>query len=147
MQFGKPRTDAAVDAIAERQVPTCIFAVNDQLVRIFKHAFVAIGRQIPHADLVARLDGRSEQVMVLRRGPPHMCQRRLPADDFADGVGDEARVLFQLISFILKAMQAINIARHGIACRVVTADDQQDEVTHIFQRGHVLHRRMDHPAD
>ena len=54
-----------------------------------------------------------------------MRQRRLPADDFADGVGDESRILFQLLPFILEAVQAIHITRHGLAGRVITADEAE----------------------
>ena len=70
--------------------------------------------------------------MVLRCSPPHMRQRGLPADDFADGIVDERRVLFKLLTLILKAVQTISIARHRVACRVVATNDQQNEVTHIF---------------
>ena len=85
--------------------------------------------------------------MVLRCGTPHMRKWRLPADDFANGVGDEGRVLFKLLTLVLEAMKAICIARHRVARGVVAADDQQDQVTHILELAHVLHRRMNHAAN
>ena len=61
--------------------------------------------------------------MVLRCSPSHMRQRRLPADDFADGIVDEGGILFKLLTLVLKAVQTVSIARHRVACRVVATND------------------------
>ena len=85
--------------------------------------------------------------MVLCGGAAHMRQRRLPTNDFADGVGDELGIFLQLFTLVREAVEPISVTRHRIAGRVISTHDEQNEVTHIFKLAHVLHRRMDHAAD
>lgn len=47
LQFGHPRTDAAVDAVPERQVPPGIVAINDHPISILEHGLIAVGRDVP----------------------------------------------------------------------------------------------------
>ena len=117
-----------------------VLTIDNQLVRIIEHRLITVGRQIPHANLVAGLNGGTEQIMVLQGGTPHMRQRRLPTNDFAHRVGDELRILLQLFALVGEAVQSIGITGHRIACRVVSAHDEQNEVTHILKLAHVLHR-------
>src|SRR4051812_41938322 len=51
LQLGQPRTDAAMDAVAERQMASSIEAIDDDAVRVREHALVAIGAEIPEDHL------------------------------------------------------------------------------------------------
>ena len=55
LQLGQAVADAAVDAEAEREVLARPLAVDDVGVRVVDHLVVAVARDVPHDDLVARL--------------------------------------------------------------------------------------------
>ena len=134
-----------MDAIAERQVPPRIFAVNDDAVTIGKHAFVAVGGDIPHRDLVVLGDFMAVDLGVFGRGAAHMRERRLPANDLARGIGNKLRITLQLGALIGKFVEAVSERGHRIARRIITADNQKDEIAHEFAVIHVAHRiRMEH---
>ena len=149
LHLRQPRADAAVDAVAERQMPPRIRAIDYDRVRIVaEHALVAVRRDVPERELVARLDLLPHQLRVGGRRPPHMRERRLPAQDLADRIGDKRRIRLELRARLRKLVQAIRQRRHRITSRVVAADDQQDEVPDELVVIHMAHRvRMDHHRD
>ncbi len=52
-----------------------------------KCAGIAVGRAVQQDDLLARLDGRAADLVVTRRHPAHVVDRRDVADEFLDGDG------------------------------------------------------------
>src|ERR1700722_15204449 len=130
LQFGKPHADAAVDAEAERQMGAGPGAVDDEVVGILDHLFVAITRDVPHHDAVAFPDGLAAKLGIFKRCAPHMRQRRLPANDLRYHGIDQRRIVAQLLVLIGVFVQREHRAAHGVAGGVVAADDQQDDVAH-----------------
>mgnify|MGYP002652135889 CR=1 FL=1 len=60
------RADAAVDAIAERQVPAGVFAGDVELVRVLEHRLVAVARGVGQEQPVALGDFLARQLGVGR---------------------------------------------------------------------------------
>ena len=81
LELGNARADAAVDAIAERQVPPGILALDPDQLAILKDALVAVGRGVPQGNPVVLFDLLPEQFGVFGRGPAHVRKRCLPTDD------------------------------------------------------------------
>ena len=148
LQFSQPRSNAAMDAVAKRKVPPGIVAVQDDLIGIVEHLFIAVGRDVPQDDLVTLLDLVAEQFGIRRRGAAHVGQRGLEPDDFLHRVRDHRRIGLEQRALIGEAVEAVDDPRHGVAGGIVAAHDQQDQVAHEFLRAHVVHRiGMDHHRD
>ena len=64
LQFGQTVAHAAVNAVTKRYMLPRVFAVNDELIGIFKLAFVPIARGVPHHHAVALLDFPIEHPVV-----------------------------------------------------------------------------------
>src|SRR3546814_10502601 len=123
LQFGDARADAAVDAIAERQVPPRIFAVDDDPVSVGEDALVAVRRDIPECELVALPALVAEEFSILGRGAPHMRERGLPADDLVPRVDRELGVVVrpELRALLGKFRTHIVIVHPPLSPRVVAA--------------------------
>ena len=80
------------------------------------------------------------QLDILRRGAPHVGERRLPADDLRDHVRDQARIRLQLGVLVRILSTAQEAAGDRVARRVVAADDQQDQIAEILHAIHVARR-------
>lgn len=61
LQFGEPRADAAVNTVSEAQMPARILPADIEAICIVEHFAVAVGRQVPHHDLLALGDALSGQ--------------------------------------------------------------------------------------
>ena len=145
MQFGEPSPNAAVDAIAKGQMPPCILAGDVELFSVFEHAFIAIGRKIPHDELVAFFDLMAELLRILGRCAAHMRKRRLIADAFLHCIGDEVWLFLEQFALIGEFIKGVNDPAHCVAGGVIAADDQQNQIAHKFHRAHLVHGgRMDH---
>ena len=148
LHFGQPGANAAVDAVAEGQMTSCIFAIDNDLVCIGEDFFVPVGGNIPENDLVALFNLVTEKIVILQCSAAHMGERCLPADDFLHRIGDEIRILLQLCPLFGELAETISHARHCVAGGVVATDDQQYQIAHEFHRIHVAHMfGMDHHRD
>ena len=58
---------------------------------LVEHGLVAVGRDVPHDDLVAGLDLLAAELVVLQRGAAEVHHRRGPAQDLLDGARQQAR--------------------------------------------------------
>ena len=56
LRLGQFGPDAAVDAVAEAQMPPGVGAPDIEAFGVLEHALVAVGRNVPHHDLLAALD-------------------------------------------------------------------------------------------
>src|ERR1700761_8904298 len=121
---------------AERQMLPRPRAIHQELVRPLDRVFVAITRDIPHHHLVARTDLPASNLRILGRSTPHVHDRRLPADDLRYSARDQHWILAQFAILVRMAVHCPYAARHRIARRIVSADDQQyevpQEVTWVF---------------
>ncbi len=113
-------------------------AFDVELVRIVENVLVVVGRQVPHQDLVVLLDLLAAQLGVFGCGATHIGQRRDPTDHLGHEAAHQPGIILQLLPLVGEQVQAVHTARHGVAGRVVTTDDQQQQVAELFHRGHVL---------
>ena len=127
-----------MDAKAEGQVLTGPVAVDNELIGPLNHRVIAVARNVPHDHPVTLADLLALEFDILRRGPAHMGQRRLPTDNLRNHVRDQARIGLELVIFPRKLVQGQDPARDRVARRIIAADDQQDQ---IAQK---LHRIIDH---
>src|SRR6185437_12679161 len=134
LQLGEAIADAAVDAEPERHVVAHVRAVDPVVVGPLDHGLVAVAGEIPHGDLLACADGLAGQLDVRPRRAAHVGERGL----VADGLGDQRRVGVELGALGRIAVELEDRAGHGVARRVVAADDQQDQVPEELLRLHVL---------
>src|SRR6185437_836974 len=128
LQFRKPHADAAVDAEAEREMIAGARPVDDELPGTIDHFLVAVARDVPHHHAVALFNLLAADFSVLQGRAAHMRKRRLPADHLGHHGVDQIRVFAQLLVLVRVLVQRQHRAGHGVAGRVVAADDEQDEV-------------------
>ena len=125
-----------------------VLAFNVELVRVFKHLFISIGRKIPQDNFVTLFDLLPEHFCIFRASPPHMRKRGLHPQDFLHCIGNEFRLLFEEFALLGILVELINDAAHGIAGGVIAAHNQQYQIAHEFFRPHLVHRfGMDHHGD
>jgi len=106
LQLGKPGTDTAVDAEAERQVAPRVVAIDAQPRPIVEDRFVAIGGQIPQHDLVALAKGMAVKIDILDR----------ISDEF------KPKTLFVLLSTHLDTVFA-QMAERGLTYPIIAKPD------------------------
>src|SRR6185437_14185962 len=140
LQFRQAIADAAVNAEAERQVLAGARAIYQIGVGVFDHFVVAVARDVPHHDLLALPDLLAAEFDVARRVAAHVGEWGLPADGFADHVGDEIRGFAQLLVLIGVLVEREHAARNRVAGGVVAADDEEHEVSEKFHAIHVARR-------
>ena len=119
------RPEATVDAAAEGDVAVDL-AVEAHLVGVGELGLVGVGRSDHDHDLVAGLDRAAVELGVLDGHPGDTHDRRLPAQQLLDGVGDERRVLDQLAPVVgvlgQEREHAVERGRDG-----VEAGDEEQE--------------------
>ena len=64
-----------------------VFAVNDEFVWTLNDFIVTVARHIPHGELVSFFDDFAANLHILKRGPPHVGQGGLVANDFRNHIG------------------------------------------------------------
>src|SRR6185437_8344718 len=144
LHLGDAIAHAAMNAEAKRNMMAGPVAVDAEFIGPLDHLFVAIARDVPHDDAVALPDLVALELDIAERRAAHMGERRLVADDLRDHVGDQARLVAQLLVFVRILVQREQAAGYRVARRVVAADDQQHQVAKILDRivEHVPGRRI-----
>lgn len=84
LQLCQPRPDAAVDAVAERQVASRVLAADVEPTGVGEYALVAIGRDVTQHDLVARSD-----VMPFELDIPGIALRRMCASGVCQRISSD----------------------------------------------------------
>ena len=114
-----------------------VLAVDDEGVWILNDLLIPIAGDIPHQHLVPGADALAAELRIHGGDAAHVGQRRLPANDLRDHVGDQAMVAAQLFVFVGMAVEGQHAAGDGVAGGVVAADDQQHQVAEELHGRHV----------
>src|ERR1700733_9297994 len=80
LQFGEAQTEAAVNPEAEGDVVARVVPLDDEIIGVLEHVFVAVAREVPHNAFLALLDRFTGDLGVGQRRAAPMRERRLAAD-------------------------------------------------------------------
>ena len=127
-----------MNAVPERELSVGVVAFDVEHVRFLEDIFVLIGGDVPHEQLVVLLDLLAAKFGVASGGTAHVRKRGLPTDHFRYELRDEAWIGKELVVLVGEFIEPVDAAGHRIAGGVVAADDQQQQVAELVERGHVL---------
>jgi len=147
LHFGKTIANTSMDTESKWKMSPWALPVNDELIRVCNHSLVTVAGQIPHnyffscgylhACYFSLFGGRS----------PHHGEGRLPANNFWHHGRDQSRITLEHSPLLWMIMQSQQSACNWITCRVIAANNQQDQgakkllLIH-FQRGMRQHRNQ-----
>src|SRR5215469_11672266 len=136
LQIRQTVANTAMNAGSIGEMLAGLRAVDDEFVGALDYALVAIARHVPHNDLIASADMLAGELDIASRRSAHVNDRSLVAYCLRHEARHESGVALELRELARILREREEASRHRIACRVVSADDKQRQISNEFHLGH-----------
>ena len=127
LELGQVGSETEVRAAAAEGDVVVRRAGDVERVRVVEHLFVAVRRDVPEGDLVAGVDRLPAQLEVLRRGPPHVHDRRRVAQHLVDRARQQRRIGGELRPLVGVLEEEVHPVRDEVAGGLVAGHRKELE--------------------